>query len=77
MKTPLNFNMKFLVTGVTGGLAGLIVKELLKQGHDVIGTSRSTERAEKLDFYNQIKFIIRINNIQLDSINFSKLKNNY
>ena len=49
--------MKFLVTGVTGGLAGLIVKELLKQGHDVIGTSRSTERAEKLDFYNQIKFI--------------------
>lgn len=49
--------MKFLVTGATGGLGRLVILELLKQGHEVIGTARSIEKAEKLDFFNQITFI--------------------
>jgi dTDP-6-deoxy-L-talose 4-dehydrogenase (NAD+) len=49
--------MKFLVTGATGGLARLVIQDLLKHGHEVIGTARSIEKAEKLEFFNQITFI--------------------
>lgn len=49
--------MKVLVTGATGGLGRLVVTQLLKLGHEVVGTSRSIEKAKKFDFFNQITFI--------------------
>lgn len=49
--------MKVLVTGATGGLGRLVIEQLLQQGNEVIGTSRSIEKAQKLDFYDKITFI--------------------
>jgi nucleoside-diphosphate-sugar epimerase len=49
--------MKVLVTGATGGLGGLIIKELLNQGHEVVATSRDAQKAAKEDFFKSVKYI--------------------
>ena len=49
--------MKFLVTGSTGGLGQLVIKELLKNGYEVVATARSIHKIEKSDFMHKITFI--------------------
>src|ERR1700741_4345654 len=48
--------MKVLVTGATGGLGRLVIQQLLHLGHDVVATSRSVEKAKKLEFFDRIQF---------------------
>jgi nucleoside-diphosphate-sugar epimerase len=40
--------MRVFVTGATGAIGARLVPRLLRQGHDVIGTSRSREKADRL-----------------------------
>jgi nucleoside-diphosphate-sugar epimerase len=40
--------MKVLVIGATGAIGAPLVSQLLEQGHEVVGTSRTLERAETL-----------------------------
>lgn len=49
--------MRVLVTGATGGLGELVVRELLSQGVEVIATSRSEEKARQCDFYDKVSYI--------------------
>ena len=41
--------MRVLVAGATGALGARLVPQLVERGHDVIGTSRSDERAQRLE----------------------------
>lgn len=49
--------MKVLVTGATGGLGRLIIPILLKNGYDVVATSKSIDKARGLDFFNDVTYI--------------------
>jgi 2-alkyl-3-oxoalkanoate reductase len=40
--------MKVFVTGATGAIGSRLVPQLVERGHEVIGTSRSAERADRL-----------------------------
>jgi len=40
--------MRVLVVGASGAIGSRLVPQLVERGHDVIGTSRSAERAERL-----------------------------
>jgi nucleoside-diphosphate-sugar epimerase len=40
--------MKVLVIGATGAVGAPLVSQLVERGHEVVGTSRTLERAEKL-----------------------------
>jgi 2-alkyl-3-oxoalkanoate reductase len=40
--------MRVLVIGASGAIGGRLVPQLVERGHDVIGTSRSAEKAERL-----------------------------
>ena len=41
--------MRVFVAGATGAIGKRLVAQLVERGHEVIGTSRSAERAGKLD----------------------------
>ena len=40
--------MKVLVIGATGAIGAPLVSQLVERGHEVVGTSRTLERAETL-----------------------------
>src|SRR5688572_6002446 len=40
--------MRVFVAGATGAIGAWLVPQLIERGHEVIGTSRSPERAERL-----------------------------
>jgi nucleoside-diphosphate-sugar epimerase len=49
--------MRVLVTGATGGLGELVIRELLKQNIKVIATSRNAEKARECDFYTKVTYV--------------------
>jgi dTDP-6-deoxy-L-talose 4-dehydrogenase (NAD+) len=49
--------MKVLVTGATGGVGSLIVEELLKQGIEVVATSRDIQKAKQCSFYSKVTYM--------------------
>ena len=49
--------MKVLVTGATGFIGSYVVKELLKQQHHVIATSRDQNKARSYEWFSQVQYI--------------------
>jgi len=49
--------MKVLVTGATGFIGRHIVQVLIERGHDVIAVSRNQEKAEGMDWYDNVTYI--------------------
>ena len=44
--------MRVLVTGASGGMGGMVIKEFLKHKDvEIIATSRDEEKAKQLEFY--------------------------
>lgn len=49
--------MKILVTGATGFIGESLITKLIKEGHDVVATSRDEAKAKSKDWFNQVTFI--------------------
>ncbi len=49
--------MRVLVTGATGGLGELVIRELLQQNIKVVATSRNPEKARACDFYSKVTYV--------------------
>ena len=49
--------MKILITGASGGFGHLVINDLLKSGFNIIATSRDSEKAKALDFYDKVEYI--------------------
>ena len=49
--------MKILVTGASGFIGNHVIQHLLKEGHAVIATSASTDKAATADWYDKVKYI--------------------
>lgn len=49
--------MRVLVTGATGFIGNYVVRELLKQDHQVIATSRNSEKAGMYEWFSQVQYI--------------------
>ena len=49
--------MRVLVTGATGFIGNYVVRELLKQNHQVITTSKNTDKARMYDWFPQVQYI--------------------
>ena len=49
--------MKVLVTGATGFIGSYVVKELLKQQHHVIATSRNLDKVHSYKWFSQVEYI--------------------
>ncbi|MDD2685717.1 MAG: NAD(P)-dependent oxidoreductase [Gallionella sp.] len=49
--------MKVMVTGSTGFVGRHVVNELLARGHSVIATARDIGRAQKMPWFNRVKFV--------------------
>lgn len=49
--------MKVLITGATGFIGSYVVKELLKQQHHVIATSRDQNKARSYEWFSQVEYI--------------------
>ena len=49
--------MRVLVTGATGFIGNFVVQELLNQGHEVIATSKNSDKAVKFDWFPQVHYI--------------------
>jgi nucleoside-diphosphate-sugar epimerase len=57
---------KVLVTGSTGFIGNLLIKELLKRGYQVIATSSSIETAKRFDWFKDVVYK-ELNFIELNS----------
>lgn len=49
--------MTVLVTGASGFIGNYVVRELLKQGHQVIATSKNSEKASMYEWFSQVQYI--------------------
>jgi len=49
--------MRLLVTGATGFIGNYVVRELLKQDHQVITTSKNSEKARMYEWFSQVQYI--------------------
>jgi dTDP-6-deoxy-L-talose 4-dehydrogenase (NAD+) len=49
--------MKVLVTGATGFIGSLVVSSLLKKGHAVVASSRSSAKAAQCHWFNNVRHI--------------------
>lgn len=49
--------MRVLVTGATGFVGNYVVRELLKQGYQVITTSKNSEKARMYEWFSQVEYI--------------------
>ena len=49
--------MKILVTGATGFIGQHTIRALLRQGHEVVATSTSREKAARQSWFNQVTFL--------------------
>lgn len=49
--------MKVLVTGATGFIGNYVVRQLLKQGHQVMTTSKNSEKARMYEWFSQVQYI--------------------
>ncbi|HET7116296.1 MAG TPA: NAD-dependent epimerase/dehydratase family protein [Hanamia sp.] len=62
--------MKVLVTGASGFIGNYLVKELLKNNHQVIATSQDEEKAKTFSWVNNVKYIpLNLSRVD-DSINY-------
>ncbi len=53
-----DFIMKILVTGATGFIGQYVVNELMKyDGYNIIATSRTRDKALKMDWWGKVKYI--------------------
>ena len=66
---------KVLVTGATGFIGNYVVAELLKRNYQVIATSSSIEKAEKMPWFSQVTYLaLNIKDFD-DRINYFKYFN--
>jgi nucleoside-diphosphate-sugar epimerase len=49
--------MKILITGATGFIGNHLITELLDQGHEIIATSTSEDRASTYKWFSKVRFI--------------------
>jgi nucleoside-diphosphate-sugar epimerase len=50
-------DMRILVTGATGFIGNHVVRELIRQDHQVIATSRNPEKARRCDWFSQVRYV--------------------
>lgn len=63
--------MKILVTGATGFIGNYVVKELLKQKHNVIATSRDQKKACSYEWFSKVQYIsCDLSEVQTDFYQF-------
>jgi len=63
--------MRVLVTGSTGFIGNYVVRELLNQGHEVITTSKTPEKARMHGWFPQVQYIpYNLNVVQEDLFQF-------
>ena len=49
--------MKILVTGATGFVGQHLIRRLIEKKHQVIAIARDEKKAQKFDWYSQVRFI--------------------
>lgn len=49
--------MRILVTGATGFIGESLISKLIKEGHEIIATSRDEENAKTKSWYHSVKFV--------------------
>lgn len=49
--------MRVLVTGATGFVGNYVVRELLKQSHQVITTSKNSQKARMYEWFSQVQYV--------------------